>query len=453
MNSFLRFLALLAPLLLTACAANQMPGYQQVYHSYTIPQPLLDRIAYKFKEHGLHRAKVERDNVGRVRLGGVYQNEDEVDRAFVIVQSIVGIKSTSPFYPQDIKEKRWDKGASEAIANTASEREAKKQTALLAPRKRALVIGVNTFMDADHLPAIQGEDDAMVVREHLARSGYIVTDLLGSKATKHNIEEAIKVLEREIRPQDTLFIYISSHGTAPVQSSRGQDHRKMSIIAYDSGDINGQKSRDRTDLALKVQQTSVSDTLVQKLAQKPTKITRVMIDTCYSGEILRDVSDPGAQYILSVNGGKPEQEGISMAAWSGAEYTSKAIRFVDDAPLPAVKGKTAAPRQAGEGGEIDRNRPGYTIITATSEGQESLGPPHAVGVFDSPLAPGKKLRGSFFTQSFFDFLEASKGEIAPAFERARKFTGDKAVEVTAGKKQQIPRQFSTLPPDQNNLFL
>jgi hypothetical protein len=59
------------------------------------------------------------------------------------------------------------------------------------------------------------------------------------------------------------------------------------------------------------------------------------------------------------------------------------------------------------------------LITATSEGQESLGPRADTGVFDSPLGAGKTLRGSFFTQSLFDFLEAAAGDITPAFERAR----------------------------------
>ncbi len=76
-------------LLLGGCAANQLPGYQPVYYSYEVPSELMQKIAVKFKQHGLNNAAVVRDQVGRVRLAGSYQSELEVERAFVIAQSVV----------------------------------------------------------------------------------------------------------------------------------------------------------------------------------------------------------------------------------------------------------------------------------------------------------------------------------------------------------------------------
>lgn len=436
-----------AVLLLGGCAANQLPGYQHVYYSYEIPPELLQKIAAKFKQHGLMQATVVRDSVGRVRLAGNYDNEQQVERAFIIAQSIVGLKSTSPIYPDNIKERRWEKDARQASDDFFKQRNARKLAVLTAPQKRALVVGINTFRDSAALKPIQGEDDAKVVAERLRRAGYQVTSLFGEQATKANIEAKIAEVADSLRANDSLFIYMSSHGTPPVPSAAGIDQRRMSIIAVDSGSSDG-RQRAKTDYLLHLQETSVSDTLVQQLAQKPSRETRVFIDTCYSGEMLNDVKDESTAFILKANNGQPEREGISLAAWSGEKYTSKAIVYSPDELAASDKAKRQGVPQ-----KIDRSRSGYTVITATSEGQEALGPKHDIGVFDSPVAASQKLRGSFFTQAFFAYLEQSQGEIEPAFQMAREFTSTKANVLTQGKQQQVPRKYSTFPAKQDNLYL
>ena len=447
MKSIWRGLMVLVVLLLSGCAANQLPGYQHVYYSYDIPPELLQKIAVKFKQHGLTQASVVRDGVGRVRLAGNYDDEQQVERAFIIAQSIVGLKSTSPIYPENIKVKRWEIDARQASDDFFKQRSARKLAVLTVPQKRALVVGINTFRDSASLKPIQGEDDAKVVAERLRRAGYQVTSLFGEQATKANIESKIAEVGDSLRANDSLFIYVSSHGTPPVPSPAGIDQRRMSIIAVDSGSVDGRK-RGKTDYLLHLQETSVSDTLVQQLAQKSSRETRVFIDTCYSGEMLNDIKDESTAFILKANNGRPESEGISMAAWSGEKFTSKAIVFSPEEVAASDKAKRQGVPQ-----KLDRSRSGYTVITATSEGQEALGPKHDVGVFDSPVAPSQKLRGSFFTQAFFAYLEQSQGEIEPAFERAREFTSAKATVLTDGEKQQVPRKYSTFPVKQDNLYL
>jgi len=447
MKSIWRGLMVAAVLLLSGCAANQLPGYQHVYYSYDIPPELLQKIAVKFKQHGLIQATVVRDSVGRVRLAGKYDNEQQVERAFIIAQSIVGLKSTSPIYPDNIKERRWEKDARQASDDFFKQRNARKLAVLTAPQKRALVVGINTFRDSATLNPIQGEDDAKVVAERLRRAGYQVTSLFGEQATKANIEAKIAEVGDSLRANDSLFIYMSSHGTPPVPSADGIDQRRMSIIAVDSGSTDG-RQRAKTDYLLHLQETSVSDTLVQQLAQKPSRETRVFIDTCYSGEMLNDVKDESTAFILKANNGQPEREGISLAAWSGEKYTSKAIVYSPDELAASDKAKRQGVPQ-----KIDRNRSGYTVITATSEGQLALGPEQQIGVFDSPVTASQQLRGSYFTQAFFAYLEQSQGEIEPAFERAREFTSIKANTVSKGEKQQVPRKYSTFPAKQDNLYL
>src|SRR5450830_526211 len=447
MKSLWRSFAVLAMLLLGGCAANQLPGYQPVYYSYEVPPELMQKIAVKFKQHGLNNAVVVRDQVGRVRLAGSYQDELEVERAFVIAQSVVGLKTTSPIYPDNIKQRHWEKDAQQASAAFFEQRRAFKSAVLGAPQKRALVVGINEFRNSARISPIQGEDDAREVAKQLSRAGYQVTSLFGAQATKANIEARIIEVGNSLQANDSLFIYVSSHGTTPVPSPNGIDQRRMSIVAYDSGSADA-RGGDRQDFALQIQESAVSDTLVQQLAQKPSRETRVFIDTCYSGEMLNDVPDESTAFILKANNGQPEREGVSLGAWTGDKYTAKAIVYSPEETAASDKA-----RRQGVPQKIDRSRSGYTVITATSAGQIALGPVREVGEFVSPLAPTKKLRGSFFTQAFFAYLEQSKGEIEPAFEHAREFTSATAQRVSGGKEQQTPRKYTTFPAKQDNLYL
>ena len=51
-----------AAILLAGCAAQNMRGYQNTFQGYDIPQPLLDRVVQKFRQHGLSEAAVGRDS-------------------------------------------------------------------------------------------------------------------------------------------------------------------------------------------------------------------------------------------------------------------------------------------------------------------------------------------------------------------------------------------------------
>lgn len=436
-----RLVVLTASLLLTACAASSLPGFQNAYHGYDVPQTLVERIKLKFHQHGLDQAGVTRDGTGRIELTGTYRNEDEVDTAFTIVQSIVGIKSTSPFYPEHILQKRWEVAAGKALgAYTHGQ-----HNASAAPVKRALVVGINHFADFEHMHDIQGADDAAVVQDYLRRAGYRVTALLGEQATQAGVEAAIARLGAEIGPNDDVFLYISSHGNMPVPTPDGPDARKMSILVYDSGSAETMRSRDPTEIMLYFQRHSVPDTLVQDLAKKPSHTTRVVIDTCYSGDMLDDVSDESTTYVRAANGGRHEKQGISLASWTGPAYTSKGIRFADD-----TEDGDGGARAKGPHTKIDRSRSGYLLITATSPDEESLGP--SAGTFTSPLAAARVLKGSYFTQSLFDYLGYYQGRLDPAFLDARNFTSRIAVQVSGGKAHQIPRRYSTILDQQNDLF-
>ncbi len=404
---------LLAPLALSGCAP-MVAGYQPVYQGYQVPEELLVAVRKRLRGEGLSAADVDRDAVGRLRLVGSYRNEDEADKALLILASLVGLKSASPFYPEQLAEHRWERAAQAAMAAHALS--LKRQVP--PSRKRALVVGINRFMDEAHLRPLQGEDDARLVAARLRASGYAVTALFGPQASRAAIQAAIAQTREELGADDLLFIYVSSHGALPVPSSDGGETRRMSIVAYDSGDILGDRSADATAYLLKLERTSVRDSLVQELANAPSRLTRVLIDTCYSGDMLDPLQGEGMDFIRESNGGRVERESISMEAWSRL---------------------------------AERTRSRYTLLTATSPGELALGPPPQPGVFASPLNPARQLRGSFFTQTLFEYLDQRKGLLHAAFADAQRFTQQMARVVSGGQQTQTPRMLSTMEEGQDRL--
>ena len=424
---------------LTGCANQSMPGYQQVYQSYQIPDTLMQSVQARFKAEGLTSAKVARDSVGRLRLVGNYQNDDEVEKAFIIAQSIVGIKSTSPFYPEGVQKSAWNRESATAVSNFFKNKKLQKD--LPPGKKKAIVIGINKFLDSAHLTDIQGEDDARLMGMILANYGYEVISVLGEKATKTNIETQIAKVNASLQPNDSLFIYVSSHGNPPTPTPEGKDDRRMSIAAYDSGNTHPSQSvgQDKTSYLLNLQKTSVKDSLIQNLAQKPTAVTRVIVDTCYSGEILKNTPSIGSNYQNFISSGKFEKESVSIASWSGEKFTSKGISFIDDSEKPKVSSANT--------GDFS-SRKNYTFITATSAGELSYGPSPSIGTFNSPLNQSDALRGSFFTQSFMAYLKNYSGDISKAFESSRHFTSSK---VLTQNLKQTPQRFSTIAVNLDNI--
>lgn len=428
---------------LTGCATHTMRGYQNTFQGYSVPDTLLQSIRARFKAERIHGALIERDNVGRVRLAGQYENEDEVDQAFTIVQTLVGLKATSPFYPQNIRQRRWEAAASQALQKYVNTVRQGQNVQPQAPGvRRALVIGVNTFLDPLLTP-VQGEDDARAVADQLSRYGYRVTALFGKAATKAAIEGAIASLRAELQPADALFLYVSSHGAPPLPSAQGGDERRMSIVAYDTGFPPGQQPSDAVAHALQIQRTAVKDVLLQDLARQATQTTRVLVDTCYSGEMLRGLPSESREFILRQNGGVVDRAGISLASWSGERLNTKGIRLSGgtEAGRPgdaSVRGSPAAPAARG----------GYTLITATSEGELAYGPDPRTGRFTSPVTKDRELQGSFFTQSLLAWLDLHNGKLQPAFDAASKFTSGTV--LSHGLKQ-TPRMASSLSAADDDL--
>ena len=435
---------LVSVLVLSGCAAKNMPGYERVYQGYNVPQSLVDRIERKFKTEGLTQARIARDPTGRLQLDGVYADDDQVEKAFLITQAIVGIKSTAPYYPAQVRERRWTKSAEVALEQFRRRSDTRVN---LPGRRLALVVGISHFLDKQ-IGSILGEEDGRAFAELLRAHGYTVTSLLGPQATKANIEAAVGQLGSEMRDNDTLVIYVSSHGNMPsLRQGRPADERSMSIVAYDSSSGNSSSTDDRV---LRIQETSVSDELLKALVALPSKGTLVLIDTCYSGEILGGLSnEESARYVRQTNGGQVERESVSLKSWQNVEYASKGIQLVQDTATPPAQRKQGAVLKTLMSGQAERG--GRTFITATSSGEQAWGPPPG-GTFTSPTRTGRNGKGSFFTVSFIEYIGATQGNVEDSFKAASDFTRNKVaneVRKSNPTARQNPVWFTNIPRAEN----
>lgn len=426
----LHLLACLCLLLLAGCTARQMPGFQDTFVSHTVRDDQLAEITRQFQRRKLAGAAVTRDLVGRVRLTGAYQDEDEVDSAFLIVQGVVGQQATSPFYPDDVRQTRWSVEMAKALAEAARPRPPRP------PRKMALIIGVSHFKHADQITPVMGEEDAVTAAHILGGYGYEVTSLIGKDATREAIAAALRNLKAQAGPQDQLFIFISSHGTPPIPLRDGlpdgsKDY-KMSIVAYDTQarykNLLDQPSafttQEQADAYHDARQllfdTSVPDFLLREVLARPTAGTRLVLDVCYGGNVLIGTPDPYAgQRAGDGSTGETTSipaDGLMQSPAAGDGMQAKGIRQVGGAP-PAANPSSPASTL------LDDKAPPRTIITAADAGQQSFGPLAVEkGRFEHPSIPNLTLEGSFFAQMFFDELSRQNGALRPSFANSQKAT-------------------------------
>lgn len=94
-----------------------------------------ERISRLIKKAGISGGFVGYDRSGRIKLKGTFQNEDEIDLAYMIAITVVGVNSLeiSPVTPRDLKEIKLVKTSPQMSIS-----EEKGQ-------KYALLIGVSKF--------------------------------------------------------------------------------------------------------------------------------------------------------------------------------------------------------------------------------------------------------------------------------------------------------------------
>lgn len=164
------------------------------------------------------------------------------------------------------------------------------------PRRFALVIGVDAFEDP-RLPALRfAESDARAMGEAL--TDYDGVTVLTSPSRAH-ILEALRALERQVtRPEDTVLVYVSTHGSLGRRPGR---ELERFLMAHDT----------RLDL---VDSTGIAVAdLLGALDRLVSRRRAVILAMCHSGSGKSALDDPLARALAGRKSAPPPLEEVSEA--------------------------------------------------------------------------------------------------------------------------------------------
>ncbi len=413
------------------------------------------------------------DKSGRIKLKGSYQNEEQVDLAFMIAATVVGVSSLeiSSVTPRDLKEIKM----TNSYVPQQSSSNAKGD-------KYALLIGVSEFKFSkkrysDGITGIiTAIKDVESIKKLLIHNGFkekniiVLTD---EQATKSNIINEIHNLTNKVNPNDSVVFYISTHGTPP------NAYGKMGIIPYDMKPIfntadfkkvdaekgnvkNIDKMSDDEIISiakhrLQALNQSVSfDDMQNFITGIKTDKFVAIIDTCFSGAALQSISYPiaGGQYaereknyaqslsyenksellgsgkICKISDYKNDIANSPIQKQCKNIVGSKSLYLTSETNSISNVTESVSPFQRGVdyeyeilekfrnifGSQASSYKEGKIIITATSGNEESL--------FDET----GKIPNSYFTYYLLKGLNRSRGQLFPAFDyaqiRTRKLVGE-----------------------------
>ncbi len=182
---------------------------------------------------------------------------------------------------QGLPEGQRDKG----FSSSRSTKEA--LDAAFAPRKVAVVVGIDRYADSA-FPALKwASQDARAVGQTLVDPEYGAFDRVieltaSNQTTRDRILAELVSLRNDLRRQDTLVVFISSHGTMALDA-QGEPH--LYLVAHDTRpkDLRG------TAIELDELQRFFSDIRAERKA--------LILDACYNGEAKSTLQPSVAQRI------------------------------------------------------------------------------------------------------------------------------------------------------------
>ena len=175
-------------------------------------------------------------------------------------------------------------------------------TATEPPRRLALLIGVERFEDDRFGDLRFTQDDALALGAALSREGFDEIQVLTAdhETTRSAVLDALSSLAAKIRsPEDTVLIYVSSHGTLAHPPGRALERF---VVFRDS------RMHLVTDTALSVR------TLLQRVEALPSSRKAMVLATCHSGAGKSRLPDPLVDALSrSKSGGLPDLLKVSEA--------------------------------------------------------------------------------------------------------------------------------------------
>lgn len=140
-----------------------------------------------------------------------------------------------------------------------------------APKKHALLIGVNEYLARLDVPELMyAENDVASLKAALTARGYSVLDLMGQYAKRETVISYLEQEARVLAPQDSFIIYLAGHG------AKANDH--VYWLAHD------------TNLSF-IGATGIRlSHLMDYIRDIKAEHKLVLLDHCYSGELLDDLN-------------------------------------------------------------------------------------------------------------------------------------------------------------------
>jgi len=375
-----------------------------------VMQSHLSEINELFKRNNVPYGFVEFDQYNRVVLRGEYSDEREVDTAFSLAQTVVGVKWVSPVTPENIKVKEWERRLGGLFSRAAVLKPQASDGAPGPVRNRyGLVIGVGKFKSNIN-PLQYSVRDAgsfynfLVDQNRAAFPKKNVYFLVDQNATRANIAMYLDGIKKAAGPNDLVVIYMSSHGTPPDKFGG------VNVVTYDTE----VKPRER------VWQTAITETMLKDFVENLQAKRLVMIlDTCYSNGAYRAVPGflPAGGKSLGVG---DEDEGYGVSKTYGKRLLgAKDIVFEDD-PKPKANSAKSIGSQDGYG---------KVLISASSAGEKSW--------------ESDTLHNSVFTYYFVDGLGRNQGSVKDAFTYAKPLVSQKVKQEKGADIEQTPQAMAT----------
>ncbi len=394
-------------IVLAAAMAALAPG--AVMAQSAVTDAHIQQINQLFAQNGVPNGRVVLDPYGRLELKGEYEDEFQVDRAFSLAQTVVGVKWVSPVTPENIKVKEWEKKLGSLFSRAAVLQPGVRGDGPVGPirNRYGLVVGVGKFKSGITPLQYAVRDANLFYRFLLEQAGFTKNNtyfLADQNATSSNVVRYLNGIRNAAKEDDLVVVYMSSHGTPPDKFGG------VYIVTYDTE----VKPRER------VWHTSVAESALKDFVENLKARRLVMIlDTCYSNGAYRAIPGflpPGGKSL----GVGDADEGYGVSTAQGKRLFGAKDIVLEDQPR---KG-TATEKSLGS-----QESYGKVLISASSAGEKSW--------------ESDQLRNSVFTYYFVDGMKRHDGSVKDAFDYSKPRTLQRVQQEKGAEITQTPQAMAT----------
>ena len=394
-------------IVLAAAMAALAPG--AVMAQSAVTDAHIQQVNQLFAQNGVPGGRVVLDSHGRLELKGDYEDEFQVDRAFSLAQTVVGVKWVSPVTPENIKVKEWEKKLGSLFSRAAVLQPGVRGDGPVGPirNRYGLVVGVGKFKSGITPLQYAVRDANLFYRFLLEQAGFTKNNtyfLADQNATSSNVVRYLNGIRNAAKEDDLVVVYMSSHGTPPDKFGG------VYIVTYDTE----VKPRER------VWHTSVAESALKDFVENLKARRLVMIlDTCYSNGAYRAIPGflpPGGKSL----GVGDADEGYGVSTAQGKRLFGAKDIVLEDQPR---KG-TATEKSLGS-----QESYGKVLISASSAGEKSW--------------ESDQLRNSVFTYYFVDGMKRHDGSVKEAFDYSKPRTLQRVQQEKGAEITQTPQAMAT----------